>query len=121
MYGRVKILVIMFLALFLSTATAQDAWVAKDGAIKNSELRDVVFSRDAAYVATKNAVYKVKDMKERWEPVFSIPSGGNNEITCLAGRPKAMFAGTKRGSSGPMISARHGRMSLRPFYPIRTA
>jgi photosystem II stability/assembly factor-like uncharacterized protein len=87
----------MFFALSLATTNAQDVWVARDGAVKNSELKDVVVSRDALYIATRSVLYKARDIKERWEPVFSLPGSGSNEITCLAGRLKAMFIGTRRG------------------------
>ena len=76
---------------------AQDAWVARDGSGRNSELKDAVFGSDGLYIATKSALYKAKEIKDRWEPLFSLPSGGNNEINCLAGRSKIIFIGTKRG------------------------
>ena len=76
---------------------AQDAWVAKDGMVKNSELKAAIFNSDALYIATRNALYKARDLKERWEPVFSLPQGGSNEINCIAGRSKVIFLGTKRG------------------------
>jgi photosystem II stability/assembly factor-like uncharacterized protein len=97
MCRRVAILVVIFLALPLTVTRAQDTWVAKEGAVKNSELKDAIFSRDGIYVATKSALYKAKDIKERWEPIFLLPSGGSNEITCIAGRPRGMFVGTRRG------------------------
>ena len=97
MYQRVVILVIFLMLLSLVPCVAQDAWVARDGAVKNTELKGAVFSAEAFYVATKNVLYRVKDIKERWEPVFSLPQGGSNEITCVAGRNKALFIGTKRG------------------------
>jgi len=71
--------------------------MAKDGAVKNTELKGAIISSNAFYIATRNALYKTRDLKDRWEPVFSLPSGGNNEINCLAGRARTIFVGTKRG------------------------
>jgi photosystem II stability/assembly factor-like uncharacterized protein len=71
--------------------------VARDGAVKSTDLRDAIFNKDALYIATKSVLYRAKDLKEKWEPVFSLPSSGNNEITCVAGRLKNMFIGTRRG------------------------
>lgn len=76
---------------------AQDAWVAKDGGVKNTELKAAIFNNDLFYIATKNALYKTRDARERWESVFSVPAGGDNEINCVAGRAKIIFVGTRRG------------------------
>ena len=97
MYRRISTLVMFFLLASLASSYAQNAWVAKDGAVKNSELKAAIFSSDSLYIATKNALYKARDLKEKWEPIFSLPSGGNNEINCLAGRARTIFIGTKRG------------------------
>lgn len=97
MYRKVSIFVALLMLIPVTATRAQDAWTARDGAVKNSELKDAVFNRDGIYIATKSALYKVRDIKEKWEPVFFLPSGGNNEITCVAGRPRVMFVGTKRG------------------------
>ena len=96
MYSRV-VIVAALLILLSPSAYAQDAWVAKDGAVKNAELKAAIFNSDALYIATKNALYRARDVKERWENVFSLPAGGNNEINCVAGRSKTIFIGTKRG------------------------
>jgi len=76
---------------------AQEAWVARDGAVKNMELKTAISNKDVLYIATKNVLYKTKDAKDRWESVFTVPSGGNNEINCIAGRSRNVFVGTKRG------------------------
>lgn len=91
------VLTVFILLLSLGTTSAQDTWVAKEGSVKNSELKDAVFSRDSLYIATRNALYRAKDAKERWEPVFSLPQGGNNEIRCVAGTGRVMFLGTRKG------------------------
>ena len=91
------VLVFFVSLLNFGITNAQDTWVAREGAVKNSELKDAIFSRDGLYIATKSALYKTKDIKERWEPVFLLPSGGNNEITCIAARSRTMFVGTRRG------------------------
>lgn len=97
---RITALSVVFLLFLLISAqqlAAQDAWVAKDGAVKNMELVTAIFNKDALYIATKNVLYRARDVKERWEPVFSLPQGGDNEINCVAGRAKTIFIGTKRG------------------------
>lgn len=97
MYRRVVLMAVFLLLLSLTSANAQNVWVAKDGAVKNSEAKAAIFNSDALYIATRSALYKARDLKERWEPVFSLPQGGSNEINCIAGRSKIIFLGTKRG------------------------
>jgi len=97
MLRRIAILIIFFLLISMRMTNAQDTWVARDGAVKNMELKTAFFNNDAFYIATKNVLYKAPDAKERWEPVFSLPKGGNNEINCIAGRAKTIFIGTKHG------------------------
>ena len=88
----------VFIILMSSVALhAQEAWVARDGAVKNMELKTAISNKDVLYIATKNVLYKTKDAKDRWESVFTVPSGGNNEINCIAGRSRNVFVGTKRG------------------------
>jgi len=75
---------------------AQDIWVGKDGNIRNVYAKDMVSSGGDFYLATKSEVYKSRDVKEGWQPVFSIPAGGN-EINCIGGYSRTVFIGTKRG------------------------
>ena len=91
------LIVFMTLLTVVVSANAQDSWVARDGAVKNSELKDVIFSSEGLYIATKSALYKAREINQGWEPLFSLPSGGSNEINCIAGRSKIIFVGTKRG------------------------
>ncbi|MDP2929346.1 MAG: hypothetical protein Q8O01_04710 [Candidatus Omnitrophota bacterium] len=97
MYRRIVALAISVLLVSSTVSHAQDAWVAKDGAVKNMELVTAISSKDILYIATKNVLYKAKDAKDRWESVFTVPSGGNNEINCVAGMGRTVFVGTKRG------------------------
>ena len=97
MYWKLTIALVLLFVLSLGVTKAQDTWVARDGAVKSTDLRDAIFNKDALYIATKSVLYRAKDLKENWEPVFSLPSSGNNEITCVAGRLKNMFIGTRRG------------------------
>ena len=97
MYRRIAVLAVFLAIAFPTLSYAQDAWVAKDGAVKNMELKTAIFNKDVFYIATKNVLYKAKDAKDRWESVFTVPSGGNNEINCVAGRGRTVFIGTKRG------------------------
>lgn len=77
-------------------ATAQEIWVGKDGNIRNANTRALLINGGELYLATNNEVYKARDSKGRWESVFFIPSG-NNEISCLGGKGRNLFIGTKRG------------------------
>jgi photosystem II stability/assembly factor-like uncharacterized protein len=100
MFKRIVYFTVPVAALIIMSygaTRAQDTWVARDSAASNPELRDAMPGRDAVYIATRSALYKATDIKEKWQSVFSLPSGGSNEITCIAGRVKAMFVGTKRG------------------------
>lgn len=76
---------------------AQNAWTAKDGSVGKADLKAAIASSDSLYIATRNALYKAADLKERWESIFSLPAGGDNEINCLAGRAKILYIGTKKG------------------------
>ncbi len=97
MFRKVAILVIFLILLFSVRSRAQEAWVARDGAVKSMELKTAILNKDILYIATKNVLYKAKDAKDRWESVFAVPSGGNNEINCVAARARTVFVGTKRG------------------------
>lgn len=97
MYRKVSLLAVFFFLTSLTFSNAQNAWVGKDGAVKNSELKAAIFNSDTLYIATRSALYKTRDLKERWESVFLLPQGGSNEINCIAGRSKIIFLGTKRG------------------------
>ncbi|MFA5256076.1 MAG: hypothetical protein WC419_05225 [Candidatus Omnitrophota bacterium] len=97
MYRRIIVLAVLYLSLHFISSHAQETWVARDGSVKNMQLKTAIFNKDILYIATRSILYKTKDFKERWESVFTIPSGGNNEINCIAGRGRTIFVGTKRG------------------------
>lgn len=97
MYRIIAVSVILFLAASQGTANTQDAWVAKGGTDRNLELKDAIMSKDSLYIATKSTLFIAKDSKDDWDPVFLLPEGGSNEITCLAGVNKTILLGTKRG------------------------
>ncbi|MFA5147042.1 MAG: hypothetical protein WC515_06700 [Candidatus Omnitrophota bacterium] len=78
------------------SAAAQEVWAGKDGWIRNADARGMVMDDRRLYLATRNEVYVAYDMKEKWEPVFFVPSG-ENEIRCISGGGKSVFVGTKRG------------------------
>lgn len=92
--GIVSIVVTLFSAV--PGLYPQEMWSNKSGAIKSADARTLCFDSNALYLATRNAVYRVSDAKERWEPVFFLPAG-ENEITCLGGNGEYLYAGTKRG------------------------
>lgn len=93
-----RIIVFFAAACFLcrTESYAQQIWAGKDGNIRNIETRGFVIEEDSAYLATPNEVYFAADPADKWEPVFSIPSG-NNEISCIAGRGRTLLVGTRRG------------------------
>ena len=97
MRRRILALAVSVLLTSSTVSDAQEAWVARDGSVKSMELKTAIFNKDLLYIATKNVLYKAKDAKDRWESVFAIPSGGSNEINCVAGRGRTVFVGTKRG------------------------
>lgn len=97
MHRKIAVLAIFFLSTSFAPTYAQEAWVSRDGSVKNMELKTAIFNKETLYIATKNVLYRAKDAKDRWESVFTIPSGGNNEINCAAGRGRIVFIGTKRG------------------------
>lgn len=97
MYRRITVLAVAIFLTFLTSSHAQEGWVGKNGGMKNTELKGAVLSGDTLYIATRNILYKASDARDGWVEVFGLPSGGNNEITCVAGRGRAMFIGTKRG------------------------
>ena len=97
MCQRIVVLAIFLVMTFLTSSHAQDAWVARDGAVKSVELKTAILNKDLIYIATKSVLYKTRDAKEKWESVFTIPSGGDNEINCVAGRGRILFVGTKHG------------------------
>lgn len=96
---RISIITVISIALLTTPVVtfAQNSWSAKDGAVKNTDLKGVISGSDTLYIATKSSLYRAKDIKEKWESIFSLPQGGSNEINCIAGRSKMIFIGTKRG------------------------
>ena len=96
-----KLVMAMVIAMFIVLKSVpelypQDMWSNKSGAIKNADATALYFDRNALYLATRNAVYRVADAKDKWESVFYLPVG-ENEITCLGGNVKYLYAGTKKG------------------------
>ncbi len=91
------VIIVVFVLLVLSNLTyAQEVWVGKDGSIRNADSRGMLIDRGEFYLATKNEVYRAKDINGRWESIFFLPSG-NNEINCIGGTSKNVFVGTRRG------------------------
>lgn len=84
------------ISAFHTSLFAQDIWVGKDGNIRNTDTRAMYMGQDGLYLATRNEMYKAKDMNDNWESIFALPPG-ENEINCLSGGPGSIFIGTKRG------------------------
>ena len=95
---RIKIGITVLACVLLagSQAYSQEIWVGKDGNIRNVDARAMIIDQSGMYLATKSEIYHAKDVKERWESVFALPSG-ENEVTSLGGRGGNIFVGTKRG------------------------
>lgn len=97
-------------------ARPQEIWVGKDGNIRNVDTRGIIVGSDWTYLATKREIYRSRDMKDKWEEVFSIPSG-ENEITCLDARGASVLAGTCRGLFRSDDGARTWRNVFRTIMP----
>ena len=94
-----KCIVVLFVFLqfaAVANAEAQGVWAGKDGNIRNIDTRGLVTEKGTLYLATRNEIYVAADPSDKWEPVFSLPSG-DNEISCIAGRSRLIYAGTRRG------------------------
>lgn len=88
--------VCIIVAIAATCAQAQELFMGKDGSIVNIDPRAMVADNGEMYLATKRAVYRAIGDKGRWESVFALPPG-ENEITCLGGNARTVFAGTRRG------------------------
>lgn len=75
---------------------SQDIWSGKDGNIRNVDTRAMLIDEKGLYLATRNEVYRASDSKDKWQAIFSLPTG-ENEINCLGGTSKNVLVGTKRG------------------------
>lgn len=92
------IICIMTAGMDFASLKAQNAWVERGaGPAESSGLRSVIINKDILYIATKDALYKAKDIKENWQPIYSLGKSGNNEINCLACKTRLILIGTKRG------------------------
>lgn len=98
MVRRFKVSILSLVIIMTSPfpGNAQDVWVGKDGNIRNVSARALLIDDETMYLATRNEVYRTKDIKDRWESIFTLPSG-ENEINCLTGKSRNIFIGTKRG------------------------
>ena len=113
----ITVLVCVFLAVLPAAITwPQEIWVGKDGNIRNVDARAMVIDQGGMYLATKSELYHARDVKERWETVFSLPSG-DNEITSLGGRSGNLFVGTKRGLFRSQDYGKNWRSVFRTIIP----
>ncbi|MCX5680163.1 MAG: hypothetical protein NTZ95_05875 [Candidatus Omnitrophica bacterium] len=96
MYKLFVVLVLVLQSVACVDAEAQGVWAGKDGNIRNIDTRGLVTDKGALYLATRNEVYVATDPNDKWEPVFALPQG-ENEISCIAGRSKHIYIGTRRG------------------------
>lgn len=95
MYKKALLFLVLLFAMAL-TVYAQEIWVAKDGSVRNIDSRALLIDNEAAFLATKNEVYKTRDIKSKWEEVFSL-GAGENEISCIGGNVRNLLVGTRRG------------------------
>ena len=96
MYRLAVVLLVLLQFTAVTDAGAQGVWAGKDGNIRNIDTRGLVTEKGALYLATRSEVYIATDPNDRWEPVFALPQG-ENEISCIAGRSRYIYVGTKRG------------------------
>ena len=96
MYRLFVVLAVVFQFALVAQAHAQGVWAGKDGNIRNIDTRGLVTEKGALYLATRNEVYVATDPSDKWEPVFALPAG-ENEISCIAGRSRYIYIGTRRG------------------------
>jgi len=96
MYKLFVVLALVIQFAIVGQVHAQGVWAGKDGNIRNIDTRGLVTEKDALYLATRNEVYVATDPSDKWEPVFALPSG-ENEISCIAGRARYIYIGTRRG------------------------
>ena len=116
----------VFFAVFAYTVfswagdvNSQEIWVGKDGSIRNVGVKAMFKERNEAYLATRKELYRSIDAGVKWEPVFSLPPG-ENEINCLAGSAKDIFAGTKRGLFRSQDRGKNWQNVFRTIIPDRS-
>ena len=110
------IIVTAFVVFSWVAAYSQEIWVGKDGNIRNVDTRAMVASGEGLYLATRDEIYHAGDSKEKWESIFTVPSGGN-EVTCLAISYKNIFVGTKRGLFRSQDGGRNWKSVFRTILP----
>ena len=96
MHKLFVVLLALFQLVVASDSKAQGVWAGKDGNIRNIDTRGLVTDKGVMYLATRSEVYVATDPSDKWEPVFQLPSG-ENEISCIAGRSRRIYIGTRRG------------------------
>lgn len=113
-----KIIKLIILGVLYSSnwCYAQEIWVGKDGNIRNVEARAMIIDHGDIYLATKDSLYRAKDVKDKWESIFALPAG-ENEIKCLDGRTKNIFVGTKKGLFRTQDCGRNWRSAFRTILP----
>jgi photosystem II stability/assembly factor-like uncharacterized protein len=114
---RIMILFLVFVTILgIESAESQQLWVGKDGNIRNVETRAMVIDGQEMYLATRSEIYRSKAAEEKWESIFSLPSG-ENEVTCLAAGGRNILVGTRRGLFRSRDGARTWRNVFRTVIP----
>lgn len=90
------VIIMLWLSLDGSIIDAQDVWVGKDGNIRNVDAKAILIDEQGLYLATASEIYAASDRQDKWQPIFSLPAGGN-EISCIAGNSRNILVGTRRG------------------------
>lgn len=117
--ARTVIMVILIAFMIVESVSAQQIWAGKDGNIRNIDTRGLVADKGVLYLATINEVYIASDPDDKWEPVFSLPSG-ENEISCIAGKSRHIFIGTRRGLYGTDDRGRTWKNVFRAIIPDKS-
>lgn len=115
-----RILILIVCALFAVSiplpATAQDIWAGKDGNIRNVDTRAMIIDQGELYLATRNEIYRARDVKDKWESIFTLPSG-ENEISSIGGGAKNILVGTRRGLYRSQDNGKSWRNVFRTIIP----
>lgn len=93
---KIGFYVCLWVTVAAAPVTAQELVAAKDGTVRVTDARALLAASGETYLATKYEVFRACAGQGKWDAVFALPPG-ENEITCLGGSARTVFAGTRRG------------------------
>ncbi len=81
----------------LFAQSAERPWADKSGFFRDKAVSDIQVLEDRCYLSTQADLYRSDASRERWDSIFSLPSG-SNEINCIAASgDREVYVGTTRG------------------------